>query len=56
MAGRTVLLITHRPAGLDWVDRILVLDNGREVARGDSKVIPEATQGALLRDVAGEAA
>jgi ATP-binding cassette subfamily C protein CydC len=56
MVGRTVLLITHRPAGLDWVDRILVLDNGREVARGDSKVIPEATQGVLLRDVAGEAA
>jgi ATP-binding cassette, subfamily C, bacterial CydC len=53
MAGRTVLLITHRPAGLDWVDRVLVLDQGREVAHGDSKVIPEATQGALLRDDAG---
>jgi ATP-binding cassette subfamily C protein CydC len=50
MAGRTVLLITHRPAGLDWVDRVLVLDQGREVAHGDSQVIPEATQGALLRD------
>ena len=56
MIGRTVLLITHRPAGLDWVDRVLVLDNGREVARGDSKVIPEATQGALLRDAAGAVA
>ncbi|HSO81187.1 ATP-binding cassette domain-containing protein, partial [Thiocapsa sp.] len=56
MVGRTVLLITHRPAGLDWVDRVLVLDNGREVARGDSKVIPEATHGALLRDAAGAVA
>lgn len=53
MVGRTVLLITHRPAGLDWVDRVLVLDQGREVAQGDVGVIPEATQGALLRDGVG---
>lgn len=56
MIGRTVLLITHRPAGLDWVDRVLVLDQGREVAHGDAKVIPEATQGALLRDDAAAVA
>ncbi|RNE92532.1 thiol reductant ABC exporter subunit CydC [Marichromatium sp. AB32] len=48
MQGRTVLLITHRPAGLDWVDQILVLDQGRERARGDASVIPEATAAALL--------
>jgi hypothetical protein len=35
---------------------LLVLDNGREVARGDSNVIPDATQGALLRDAAGAVA
>ncbi|MTW21438.1 thiol reductant ABC exporter subunit CydC [Allochromatium palmeri] len=48
MAGRTVLLITHRPAGLDWVDQVLVLDQGRELARGDVSVIPTAMQAALL--------
>lgn len=48
MCGRTVLLITHRPAGLDWVDQVLVLDQGRERARGDLSVIPQATQAPLL--------
>ncbi|MCK7576176.1 MAG: thiol reductant ABC exporter subunit CydC [Chromatiales bacterium] len=48
MAERTVLLITHRPAGLDWVDQVLVLDQGRELARGDVSVIPQAMQAALL--------
>ncbi|MER5861842.1 thiol reductant ABC exporter subunit CydD [Kitasatospora sp. NPDC002040] len=32
--GRTTLLITHRLAGLDAVDEILVLDCGRVVERG----------------------
>ncbi len=48
MVGRTVLLITHRPAGLDWVDQVLVLDQGRELARGDVSVIPAAMQATLL--------
>ena len=48
MVGRTVLLITHRPAGLDWVDQVLVLDQGRELARGDVSVVPQAMQAALL--------
>lgn len=50
MVGRTVLLITHRPAGLDWVDQVLVLDQGRELAHGDPAVIAGATQAPLLRD------
>ena len=29
---RTVLLITHRPEGLDLVDEIVTLDGGRVVA------------------------
>jgi len=33
-AGRTTLLITHRLAGLEAVDEILVLDNGRIIERG----------------------
>ncbi|MYU64993.1 thiol reductant ABC exporter subunit CydC, partial [Streptomyces sp. SID69] len=32
--GRTTLLITHRLAGLDEVDEVLVLDAGRVVQRG----------------------
>ncbi|SCD42300.1 ATP-binding cassette, subfamily C, CydCD [Streptomyces sp. BpilaLS-43] len=32
--GRTTVLITHRLAGLDAVDEILVLDGGRVVQRG----------------------
>lgn len=41
MAGRTVVLITHRPLGLNWADQIVVLDQGR-VARlnGGSPVVP----------------
>ncbi|WP_344004328.1 thiol reductant ABC exporter subunit CydD [Streptomyces thermocarboxydovorans] len=32
--GRTTLLITHRMAGLDAVDEVIVLDRGRVVQRG----------------------
>ncbi|MFI7385300.1 thiol reductant ABC exporter subunit CydD [Streptomyces sp. NPDC049813] len=32
--GRTTLLITHRLAGLDAVDEVIVLDQGRVVQRG----------------------
>ncbi|HEX9803568.1 MAG TPA: thiol reductant ABC exporter subunit CydD, partial [Gammaproteobacteria bacterium] len=34
MAGRTVLLITHRLVGLDAMDEILVLDRGHVAERG----------------------
>ena len=34
MAGRSVLLITHRPEGLELMDQLLVLDRGQAVARG----------------------
>jgi thiol reductant ABC exporter CydD subunit/thiol reductant ABC exporter CydC subunit len=34
MAGRTTLIITHRLAGLEAMDEILVLDKGRIVQRG----------------------
>lgn len=32
--GRALLLITHRLVGLDWMDEIVVLDEGRVVERG----------------------
>jgi ATP-binding cassette subfamily C protein CydCD len=31
---RSLLMITHRPAGLEWMDEILVLDHGRIIRRG----------------------
>lgn len=34
MEGRTTLVITHRLAGLEFMDEILVLDRGRVVERG----------------------
>jgi ATP-binding cassette subfamily C protein CydC len=33
-AGRTLLLITHRPTGLSQLDRIVVMENGRIVEDG----------------------
>jgi ATP-binding cassette subfamily C protein CydCD len=40
--GRTTLLITHRTAGLDAVDEVLVLDGGRVVQRGPYGVLAAA--------------
>lgn len=34
LAGRTLVLVTHRPALLKLVDRIVVMDNGRIIADG----------------------
>lgn len=34
MVGRTTLVITHRLAGLEQMDEILVLERGRVVERG----------------------
>ena len=32
--GRTLLLITHRLIDLDWMDNIVMLDQGRVIAQG----------------------
>jgi ATP-binding cassette subfamily C protein CydCD len=42
IAGRTTLLVTHRLMNLDWVDRILVLDQGRLVESGDHRELLRA--------------
>ncbi len=31
MAGRTIIVISHRPAALAWVDQVVAIDNGRVV-------------------------
>jgi ATP-binding cassette subfamily C protein LapB len=45
--GRTVLLVTHRPALLDLVDRLIVIDNG--------KVHLDGPKGAVLASLASGA-
>ncbi|GAA2764438.1 thiol reductant ABC exporter subunit CydD [Streptomyces paradoxus] len=52
--GRTTLLITHRLAGLEAVDEVLVLDRGRVVQRGPYAELL-ATDGPL-REMAGREA
>ncbi len=41
-AGRSVLFITHRMAGLETVDEIVVMDGGRVVERGTHQALHEA--------------
>ena len=53
--GRTTLLITHRLAGLEDVDEVLVLDAGREVQRGTYAELA-AVEGPLRDMLAREAA
>ncbi|MFJ8199102.1 thiol reductant ABC exporter subunit CydD [Streptomyces sp. NPDC096152] len=52
--GRTTLLITHRLAGLESVDEVLVLDGGRVVQRGPYAELA-ALPGPLRRMVTREA-
>lgn len=53
--GRTTLLITHRLAGLEAVDEVIVLDEGRVVQRGPYAELAGA-QGPLRAMVEREAA
>ncbi|MFE0473533.1 thiol reductant ABC exporter subunit CydD [Streptomyces sp. NPDC058947] len=53
--GRTTLLITHRLAGLEAVDEVLVLDRGRVVQRGRYEELV-AVDGPLRRMAEREAA
>ncbi|MFJ8110167.1 thiol reductant ABC exporter subunit CydD [Streptomyces sp. NPDC096132] len=53
--GRTTLLITHRLAGLESVDEVVVLDAGRIVQRGTYGELA-AVEGPLRRMVEREAA
>lgn len=45
---RSVLLITHRPAGLDRVDEIVVLENGQVLERGTYRDL-KASRGRFAR-------
>ncbi|MFF7074257.1 thiol reductant ABC exporter subunit CydD [Streptomyces pseudovenezuelae] len=52
--GRTTLLITHRLAGLESVDEVVVLDEGRVVQRGSYAELADA-EGPLRRMAEREA-
>jgi ABC-type bacteriocin/lantibiotic exporters, contain an N-terminal double-glycine peptidase domain len=49
-AGKTVLLVTHRTALLDIVDRLIVLDGGKVVADGPKESVLKALQQGLARE------
>jgi ATP-binding cassette subfamily C protein LapB len=49
--GRTLLIITHRAALLDLVDRLIVLDHGKIIADGPRDEILEALRQGRLRPV-----
>ncbi|MBE9608335.1 type I secretion system permease/ATPase [Chitinilyticum piscinae] len=44
IAGKTVLLVTHRTSLLELVDRLIVIDNGQVVADGPKAQVVEALQ------------
>ncbi|MFI8241063.1 thiol reductant ABC exporter subunit CydD [Streptomyces sp. NPDC085866] len=55
--GRTTLLITHRLAGLDAVDEVIVLDAGRVVQRGryaELAAVDGPLRDMVLRETAAE--
>ncbi|WP_380183224.1 type I secretion system permease/ATPase [Kalamiella sp. sgz302252] len=41
IAGRTVVIVTHRPAILQYVDRVIVMDGGMKVADGEKQQVLE---------------
>ncbi len=48
-AHKTLILVTHRPSLLAFVDRILVIDGGRVVADGPKQQVLEALQTAATK-------
>lgn len=46
--GKTVVLVTHRTALLDLVERLIVLDNGQIMADGPKVQVVEALQGGRI--------
>ncbi|MEU5887754.1 thiol reductant ABC exporter subunit CydD [Streptomyces sp. NPDC047461] len=55
--GRTTLLITHRLAGLEGVDEVIVLDGGRVVQRGsyaELAAVPGPLRGMVEREAESE--
>jgi ATP-binding cassette subfamily C protein LapB len=50
--GRTLILITHKPALLELADRIIVVDDGQIVADGPKQTVLEALNGGKIQRAA----
>jgi ATP-binding cassette subfamily C protein LapB len=46
MKDKTVIMVTHKPALLDLVDRLIVLDEGKVVLDGEKSMVLKALNGA----------
>lgn len=53
--GKTMLLVTHRTALLDLVDRLIVVDGGKIVADGPKEQVVQALKQGRIGRVAGRA-
>lgn len=51
-AGRTMLLITHKPAMLELVNRLIVLDDGKVVADGPKAAVLDMLNSGQIQKVA----
>ncbi|WP_342323956.1 type I secretion system permease/ATPase [Kosakonia sp. BYX6] len=53
LTGRTLVLVTHRPALLNLVDRIIVMENGKVVADGPrDTLLKQATRNSNVASIA----
>jgi ATP-binding cassette subfamily C protein LapB len=53
--GKTMLLVTHRTALLELVDRLIVVDGGKIVADGPKDQVVQALKQGRIGSVAGRA-
>jgi ATP-binding cassette subfamily C protein LapB len=49
LAGRTLVVVTHRESMLTLVDKLIVVDNGRAVAAGNKADVMQALAGGRVR-------
>jgi ATP-binding cassette subfamily C protein LapB len=55
LPGKTLVLVTHKLAALDLVDRLIVVDGGRVVVDGPKEQVLGALMGGELRRTEGGA-
>jgi len=53
LAGKTLLLVTHRSSLLTLVDRLMIVDNGKIVADGPKEEVLRALRKGQIRATAG---